>query len=390
MNYAVATTTTLFSCRARGVCEFRINMLTCALCRFLEIATLILGRSLDRFTQHYATQINETATDDAYHCNLERVRTWLDFLKQPSEPERKPAKPLANAQIENQDFVVDNRNGYQRMIAALDTIGEMLSETPHTRPKAKDLWERFQWVSSERCRDCDPRHPEVWEPSTTQKHNNQDGKSDRLSLHTVSDESHGGPQMGNGDDGVGFGGIDSPLLSARDHPASCRQCRSSSPHIAKRVGSPISISNGKPARAGYVEKASFPNNRRLSIYNEGSTTSSENPRLPSPMTVSAIDGTRSDPNPRSSTSQAGRPHLEGRVQPGIVQESNSRGLPGKDTEKTSSGPQNTMIPEEPKPAPLTEVIIYDYSTKLVYVSRFASLRGRCAPLYSGHRVLTRT
>lgn len=140
-------------------------------CVFLEMATLIVGKSLHKFSAHYTTQKNETGVEDAYHCNLDRVHTWIDYLQGPpqaqQQPEQQPEQPsersLVKAQIESHDFVPESpdvSNCEKGLLDALNTIRQMLDETPTVRPKARGLWEKFQGVSSEICRDCDPRHPE--------------------------------------------------------------------------------------------------------------------------------------------------------------------------------------------------------------------------------------
>ena len=299
----------------------------------------------------------------------------------------------------------------QRMSHALGAIRGMLDETPSLRPKSKGLWTSFASVSKEKCRDCDPRHEEVWKPSETQKQNHEDGKSNRRSMHMISEETADGSPIINGDSTLRFGGIDSSLLSAQDPRSSYRQRRSSSPHVggARRAGSPLAVPNGQPSSPHHMKRASSPDSRSQLGYNRGSMMATSPPRPPTP-TTSSNGLTKTTSHPRSPSPQKRRPpYLENRNQSGILQEppsafqtqhmnkrnsitripasprasrqalkSNSGDLPEKEAKHTSSnGTQHaTLIDEGEKPQPLTDVIIYDYSGELVYVAAFASLRGR--------------
>jgi len=161
-------------------------------CVFLEMATLLLGESLNKFTEHYTTLRNETGVEDAYHCNLPRVHTWIDYLQAAHQPEYRPKQTPETSlvSVQNESLscgpqAIKIGGPKEEMLISLNAIRQMLDQTPDVRPKAKGLWKNFSRVSSEVCRDCDPRHPEVWKPSELQKQQAEKGTNCRRSLHSV-------------------------------------------------------------------------------------------------------------------------------------------------------------------------------------------------------------
>ncbi|KAI4249407.1 MAG: hypothetical protein LQ352_005662 [Teloschistes flavicans] len=106
-------------------------------CVFLEIATILSGRELPNFWC------------DPPSCreDLLQVHAWLDLLRR-EEPVVQNAQTRAVALTSG----------------PISTIRSMLDHSPEERPPALDLWECFRTVSSDLCRDCDSRHPEVWKP----------------------------------------------------------------------------------------------------------------------------------------------------------------------------------------------------------------------------------
>lgn len=114
-------------------------------CVFLEMATLILGKTLEAFVE-----FRKTENDVSYHKNLDKIRQWLEiFMKFEDETE----------EIEDQQGRVLDENADRRkeMVLALAQIQAMLSEIPKDRPKAPELWNAFSNLSSFICIDCDPR-----------------------------------------------------------------------------------------------------------------------------------------------------------------------------------------------------------------------------------------
>ncbi len=45
----------------------------------------------------------------------------------------------------------------------------MLARDPQNRPKDAELWPHFKDISPKQCRDCDPRHQDVWTPTAEQE-----------------------------------------------------------------------------------------------------------------------------------------------------------------------------------------------------------------------------
>ena len=384
-------------------------------CVFLEMATLILGKSLQKFSEHYTTQKNETGIEDAYHCNLDRVHTWIGFLQRSNQleqqhehqPEQQSEQSLVKAQIESHDFVpeVPDSSGPEKgMVDALNAIRQMLDETPIVRPKARGLWQKFHLVSSEICRDCDPRHPEVWKPSEVQRQKAEEGTNSRRSMHLIPEELANGLYTEDGQ--FKFSGIDSSLLSAQDGRYNQRQRRSSSPHIHKRSGASLSVINSSvngvpPSLTASTKRASSPDTRPHMNHRSSITIS---PRPASP-TMSAKPGlTKTSSHPRAASPPSTGLPSDHRNQSGILNKTssttqlpnlNKRGsvsyVPSsprasRTTLKTSSGDlverqaqkatQNGAVrPEEDKLPPMTDVMIYDFSGELLYVAAYASLNG---------------
>lgn len=102
-------------------------------CVFLEMATIILGKSLDELKTHIQGNI-----DAAYRRNLDRVRTWTEVLASTSQ-----SSPTRSLDAD--------------LVRALPEILRMLSREPLSRPSADSLRTRFQFVSRETCKWCDLR-----------------------------------------------------------------------------------------------------------------------------------------------------------------------------------------------------------------------------------------
>ena len=376
-------------------------------CVFLEIATLVLGKSLHDFSAYYATQKNDTGVEDAYHCNLDRVHEWIDGLGGPSHKDTKLEQTLEHSltseQIDSHDFIpepTEPADPEGKMIGALAAIRQMLDETPTSRPKAKGLWGKFQWVSDDKCRDCDPRHPEVWIPSAVQKQKLEEGTNNRRSMHLIPEENLPDRSYLNVDGRAFFSGIDSTFLSAQDMR---RSRRSSSPHIHKRVGgAPMSVVNGQPMPPRAPQRASSPDNRWHFVNTRGSTTTSPRPASP---TTSALGLTKTTSHPRAASPQNGPTigtmhHAQSSILnnvPSATQspsasnrnfttpipsspkagrhplKSNSGDLPEKQALKATSN--GAVQQNEDKVPDATDVIIYDYSGEHVYVAPYIALRG---------------
>ncbi len=175
-------------------------------CVFLEVATLLLGEDLKRFSEHYTSTVNNTGVEEAYHCNLPRLYSWIESLRArgPNNPQD---QPLLEENIEVQDHILD---ADQVMVDSLIHIRQMLDENPQARPGSQGLWKCFQYISPEKCIDCDPRLAERWKPSLKQQQNAKTGLQNRRSMiseDAVSLESWHVARTGE---------IDSRLLSAQE------------------------------------------------------------------------------------------------------------------------------------------------------------------------------
>ncbi|KAL8797950.1 MAG: hypothetical protein Q9182_007096 [Xanthomendoza sp. 2 TL-2023] len=218
-------------------------------CVFLEMASLILGRDLDEMRNQYATIKDNSATDDAYHCNLDKVYTWIEHLRRSQNygPRIVPDLIPVSEMINKQDFIPDPST---TMIEALDTVQQMLKIEPSERPPAKRLWEHFQQVSSQMCRDCDPRLPnDIWSPSSRQKNAVNEGTSRRRSMQQIPEEASNNPSMETREGQDGSSKVDDErLLSASYCPdqSGARGRRASSPYKGRRQSSSSKLLDPAP------------------------------------------------------------------------------------------------------------------------------------------------
>lgn len=137
-------------------------------CVFMEMATVNLGYSLDDFREHRkAKQKGSLAqADTAYHCTLGKVNEWATMMKKACVQESTSATNSLE-KLPSLDLGYDHK---MRMIGPIDFILKMLDLNPDERPRTEAIWEGFQYVSPERCKDCDPRldASQRWNPSTKQ------------------------------------------------------------------------------------------------------------------------------------------------------------------------------------------------------------------------------
>ena len=155
-------------------------------CVFLEMATLLLGKNLHNLSDHYATIVNVSSKEEAYHCNLGSVHSWIDYLRTSRgfEPVQEHWLPGNRNEVSGFNPSPDNH-----MTAALVDIRQMLDETPSNRPESEGLWQRFQHISATKCRDCDPRRQlDIWKPSAKQQRDAQTGLNNRRSLHAIEEK----------------------------------------------------------------------------------------------------------------------------------------------------------------------------------------------------------
>ena len=379
-------------------------------CVFLEMATLLLGRNLNNFSEHYTTAINDSAKEEAYYCNLPKVYSWIDYLKQSQASRPVPLEPLLNARVERQDFGSDLDG---RMIGALTHIRRMLDENPLKRPRSQNLWECFQHVSLEKCQDCDPRHKERWQPSRKQQQNSKTGLNHRRSLVIKEAASQPIESPENGD-------VNSSFLSAFDIPtqptsraqrfstASSIQRMSQSVPTLYKVPSPsqssrtinihestkLTLRPASPTHQRPIDRAANARpSRSLSPRKRGVQPSLKNdsPSIAeikhTPNSISFVE------NPPNHIN----PILENSV---IATDEALVGIPGSIVANAVSKPQDSrlirisspatvhagnqdsestvqdVMPGPPQePSPQTHVIVYDFDLRWAYSILFARLQG---------------
>jgi serine/threonine protein kinase len=156
-------------------------------CVFSEMATLILGQGLDLFKKHRTSIFNETAEISHFHCNLEKVNSWIELLSGHNSGQQ--GATGSDTDGSNRDRLPDFT---AEMAGVLSTIKKMLNKIPADRPLAKGLWKKFNSLAT-KCRDCNPDSPEVWKPSETQRQAVEEGAARRRSMRLIpEDRSSGG------------------------------------------------------------------------------------------------------------------------------------------------------------------------------------------------------
>ncbi|MCJ1273980.1 hypothetical protein MMC21_001773 [Puttea exsequens] len=154
-------------------------------CVFLEMATLLLGRTLKEFSDYYTTVLNDTAREKAYYCNLGNIHSWIENLRKIYTTSLEATRSSAANEAAGEIFTVDPTD---TLVEALVHIREMLDENPRARPKSTDLWRSFESVSPQACRDCHPVDG-TWKPSERQRKDRQTGLQKRRSL--IPEEKEG-------------------------------------------------------------------------------------------------------------------------------------------------------------------------------------------------------
>ena len=234
-------------------------------CVFLEVATILLGEDLKNFLEYYASLVNNTGVEEAYHCNLPRLYSWIDCLRA-RRPNRPQEQPLLAENIKVQDHIAD---ADQVMVDSLIHIRGMLDENPQARPKAQGLWKCFQYISPDKCIDCDPRLEGRWKPSLKQLQNAKTGLQNRRSM--ISEDAVSLKSW----DIARTGEIGSRLLSAPEQPINI-----------PRERSPADTSTYEGYRHQYPETTSRPSSPKYQPRDNGAG-SQRFSRSPSP-TINVI------------------------------------------------------------------------------------------------------
>jgi len=377
-------------------------------CVFLEMATLLLGESLNKFTEHYTTLRNETGVEDAYHCNLPRVHTWIDYLQAAHQPEYRPKQTPETSlvSVQNESLscgpqAIKIGGPKEEMLISLNAIRQMLDQTPDVRPKAKGLWKNFSRVSSEVCRDCDPRHPEVWKPSELQKQQAEKGTNCRRSLHSVP-EDVASSIYANSDSKIRYGGIDSSLLSTQEPRLNHTDRKSNSPRSPPKGDGDSKDTTKRNITNGQSPPVSSSPNAKGQHIQFSSTTLT---RSASPTTSAVLDSAKTMASPQAASSQNTRldPNYNNKVNLTDRTLSTSRTLSINPRSSVSHVSQSTPInrssletdpgslpekqahttiedgasrPEEDRLPDSTDVMIYDCMGPKLYIAPYASLNGR--------------
>ncbi|KAL8693777.1 MAG: hypothetical protein Q9218_001473 [Villophora microphyllina] len=314
-------------------------------CVFLEMATLILGRDLDRMCQHYAKPVNDSGIEDAYYCNLDKIYGWISFLQQSQDAEPRSVPDLSGERIDGQDFLPDPNAG---MVEGLVAIRQMLDIDPPERPIARGLWMSFKDVSSQKCRDCDPRLPdEIWRPTTRQKHAVESGTSRRRSMQLIPEEASDNPSTESRDGPP----ENEKLLSASYRPdrSGIRERRGSSPHTGR--WQTYSNTYLDPS-SSYTPPQAMPRSEALASI--GTTPSAEENSYMR-RTTSATDDRRAAARQGFQTSRSmsptrRRPLSESRVQFRIPQDSGNSGI------GAIAVPSHGESVPSPPPVPGSEIV----------------------------------
>ncbi|KAL8716278.1 MAG: hypothetical protein Q9220_000183 [cf. Caloplaca sp. 1 TL-2023] len=381
-------------------------------CVFLEMASLILGRDLDTMIDHYATRFNDsTALNDEYHCNLDRVYTWIELLEKRRDVDPRSVPDLTDEKVDGQDFIPDPNS---KIIETLAALRQMLDREPAERPLSRDLWQYFQHVSSQMCQDCDPRLPKekVWTPNKIQKKAAESGTSRRRSMQQIPEELSDNPSMetkdGQSEDGK--------LLSANYRPDP-KLRRASSPNTNRQQSpsrmflKPHSLPASLPAvdsfgpfstvvlppppdESSQIRRTtSATDNPRTSRRGGSKVSRSTSPTKRTPFSesrahskvkqdpsASTVDVTNQPENPSNPPPGPGANQI---IDPQIVQSTtlvptikkiNSHSEKEDEREKSGMDGQNSHHKQEHL-SPTTHVIIYDLIDKLAYVGAWQQLKG---------------
>lgn len=368
---------------------------------------------------HYATTVNDSGVEDAYYCNLDKLYEWIELLEKPRDSEPRSAPDLTGEKIKGQDFAPDLNSS---MIEALPTIRAMLDIEPTKRPAARGLWENFQHVSSEKCRDCDPRLPdEVWTPNRRQKDAMESGTSRRRSMQLIPEEASDNPSTDTRDGQPENENLLGP--NYRPDRNSLMGRRASSPHTGRfRFQTP-------PSRLHDLVPIHPPIPAYPKPFNPSAPVLPAEDDTQITRTLSATDSRRANTheNPtgsRSMSPRQRRPHSETRLQYGKAQgpgtivsaltpkrdmvipnpPAASRSEPNP-VAQSSVGSSHSLTVNKQAPKPDmpevqekpstngdmshqkkehlqtgTQIIIYDLADKEAYVAAYAQLKGT-TPLF---------
>ena len=239
-------------------------------CVFLEMASLLLGRDLNDCKKHRQGIVNDTGRSYEYWCNLPKVYTWIEKL---STDESLPCPSAKFGLLPAYESEVRE---------CLPAIKSMLNDRAALRPKAKDLWKKFDFKSHPQCRDCHPDHPNVWEPTTSQKSEADAGKAARRrSMHVIREDRSSGEVS----DEILEGLADVSADAEDSLEAKILQQGSKSTQLTPPPFNSL-VSHQRPHSAGYPSRLASPKGHRSSSPKpdsyrpERTSSSSRRPRDP--------------------------------------------------------------------------------------------------------------
>lgn len=344
-------------------------------CVFLEMATLLLGKNLHNLSDHYATIVNDSSKEEAYHCNLGSVHSWIDYLRTSRgfKPVQEHWLPGDRNEVSGFNPSPDNH-----MTAALVDIRQMLDETPSNRPESEGLWQRFQHISATKCRDCDPRRPlDIWKPSARQQRDAQTGLNNRRSLHAIEEKDLKSRELSVSGD------IDSTKLSARlILDRSLRKSKNYSRHGNVRTRSepesPILQMNGdipedRVEAAGALSPRLRLPHKEVMIREETRPEVAQASARNSPADV--VQGTSTDIGHHLSHNvESTRPQATniGLLNRRAVRQGQQSRTPNQTRATVDENSVSEMYT-----SPQTRIIVYDVSQTIAFETIFASLKGTC-------------
>lgn len=147
-------------------------------CVFLEMASLLLGRSIEE-CRNPCGRMGDDGLELDYSRHLSEAHNWI------SELSNTPAD-VAPYQTLREEI-------------PLETINRMLEDSDSMRPKANgELADKFFFKRLGMCRDCHPESPTFWRPSREQQKKEETGRKTRKAksamLDTLQDPGRRSPR----------------------------------------------------------------------------------------------------------------------------------------------------------------------------------------------------
>lgn len=351
-------------------------------CVFFEMTTLLLENTLSGLSDHCSSIINESAKDDAYHRNLEKVYVWIDILRTTRgfRPVREHWVPGDNVVPVPQRFPPSADN---HLTAALVDVRKMLDKVPRNRPASEMLWQQFKAISPKECRDCDPRSHEMWEPSATQREAAENG----LCLRSRQAEEM---ELENRE-GDAIREADSTMLSTPNVPRQPSPLSRSlqSPMVEDRITVELRPDSPRSELGSNIEgnatQATMPQPPGLHFPDEnfGTTSAQDIQESVRPFFKTATDDTISKTPFGVMSAANAKPlhhlptqHTATNTLP-LPKDSNLREgqAGGTNRRRLKPGENLVRISEKDMPRPETPIIVYDVSQRKAFQTEYNWLKG---------------